>query len=64
MDNEKSINEVEKVMSQMSGFTINSTEEFDRSIDHVIQLIMDTYTLYKMKSFQHRYFYQLLLLKK
>lgn len=51
MDNEKSINEVEKVMSQMSGFTINSTKEFDRSIDHITQLIMDTYTLYKMKSF-------------
>lgn len=51
MDNEKSLKEVEKVLTKGSKFTIKSIEEFNKSIDHVIQLIMDSYTLYKIKSF-------------
>lgn len=42
MDDKKSIDEVEKVLDKTSRFTINSTEEFDKSIDHVVQLILDS----------------------
>lgn len=51
MDSKNSIDEVKKSLNKTSRFTINSTEEFNRSIDHIIQLIEDSYTLYKMKSF-------------
>lgn len=51
MDDKKSIDEVEKVLDKTSRFTINSTEEFNKSIDHVVQLILDSSMLYKAKSF-------------
>ena len=50
IDNNKSIEEVEKVLQQKSNFRVKP-EDFDKCIDHIIHLIDDAATLYKKGSY-------------
>ncbi|EPR3147294.1 AbiV family abortive infection protein [Campylobacter jejuni] len=42
---------IDKVLSTGSSFTIKTTEEFNKSINHILQLIKDSYFLYKVGSY-------------
>ena len=46
IDKNISFNEIVKVLSKNSNFTIKNKEQFNKCIDHVFQLITDAYVLY------------------
>lgn len=51
MDRDKSIKEVERTLSKASNFKIESVEDFNKCVDHVIQLVKDSFMLFQIKSF-------------
>lgn len=50
MDKDKSIKEVERTLSRESNFKIES-KDFNKCVDHIIQLVKDSFKLFQMKSF-------------
>ena len=46
IDKDKSIQEVEKVLKRESNFCIKTKAQFNRCVDHIFQLITDSFTLY------------------
>ena len=50
MDKDKSIKEVERTLSRESNFKIES-KDFNKCVDHIIQLVKDSLMLFQMKSF-------------
>ena len=51
IDEYKSILEVGKVLNGESNFFIKSEKEFNKCVDHIIQLVADAYTLYCSDAF-------------
>lgn len=51
IDKDKSIEEVEKVLKGESNFFIETTEQFNKCIDHIYNLITDAYALYNKGAF-------------
>lgn len=48
---DNSFDEINKVLSTSSNFTLRTTEEFNKCINHILQLIKDSYFLYKEGSY-------------
>lgn len=46
-----SMNKIRQVLFGESNFKINSTEEFNKSIQHIVNLLKDAYLLYNNKSY-------------
>lgn len=63
MNEENSINNVEKVLTKGSEFKVKTKNEFNKSIDHIIQLISDAYTLYDKGSFSTSVFLSITIIE-
>lgn len=51
IDENISIEKVKNILEGESNFSINSTEQLDRCIEHILSLISDAYVLYSNNSF-------------
>ena len=56
IDEDKSMKEVFKVLSEESNFYITTTQQLNQCINHIFQLITDAYTLYINNSFSSSVF--------
>ena len=51
MNENVSLLEIKKVLSKGSNFKIRTKDDFNKSLQHIMQLISDAYMLYINKSF-------------
>ena len=56
IDEKVSINNVVEVLNGTSTFSIKTKSEFDKGIDHILNLIKDAYLLYKNGSYPSAYY--------
>lgn len=56
IDEKRSFQEIEKALAKESDFSIKTTEQFNKCIDHIFRLISDSYTLYSGNSFSSSLF--------
>lgn len=63
IDKSFSINKVDEVLKGTSSFKIESTEEFNKGIDHIIRLIKDSMILYKDKSYASSYYLSVIVIE-
>lgn len=63
VDKNKSIKVVEETLKGKSNFFIKDKESFNKSIDHIVQLIKDSYLLYVNKSYPSSSFLSLAVIE-
>ena len=61
---EVSMKEIEQVFQKGTNFKLKSTDEFDKAIKHIYNLINDSYFLHKNKSYGSSIFFLYLLSRK
>ena len=63
LDEKLSINKIHEVLSGTSGFTIESSYEFDKGIDHIINLIYDAKVLYENGSYSSSFYISVIVIE-
>ncbi|GAA3721397.1 hypothetical protein GCM10022378_09370 [Salinicoccus jeotgali] len=63
MDKDKSLKEFERSLSKASNFKIESVEDFNECVDHVIRLVKDSFMLFQMKSFSTSLFLSIAIIE-
>ncbi|MDY3215257.1 MAG: AbiV family abortive infection protein [Ruminococcus sp.] len=63
IDENKSIKEVEKLLMGESNFHIETTTQFDKGINHIFQLISDSYILYTHNAYPSSVFLSIAIIE-
>ena len=63
MDENRSFNKVAEILQQGSNFQIKSAEDLNKGIKHILQLIGDSYILYKNGSYASSVFISITIIE-